>query len=118
MTGPANNGPMYNPQNYSVGGVQPRACYAGNVGTTLVTVVTENKGRIGRLEFINPSTVNISISPKYDSDGNELSPVYGGAGSIIVYAGGALVTIQPPATSAWKAIAASGSANPFTVLEY
>lgn len=84
------------------------------LGTTSVQIVGQNLTRAG-ITFANPGTVTVYVCPALDNNGNAVSA--GGAGSIPI-APGTYFSLVGQCGCAWNAAAASGSNNPFTVLEF
>lgn len=88
--------------------------YPLSLGTASAQLVPENLSR-GGITFANPGTVTVYICPALDVYGN---PVAAGGGGSIPIAPGAFLSFTGQCGCAWNGAAASGTNNPFTVLEF
>lgn len=106
------NGPLPQiRQNYSVGITSPVASGLTTLGTASASAIGSNPVR-RRIDFINPNAnVIVYVCPA------NLTATPGG-GSIPIFPGGTLTITGENVNCGWNAIAASGSNNGLTVLEY
>ena len=106
----------------TVAGASGGKVYAWNTldAVTPLLVAPANTAR-RKITFHNPGTVDVFVFPQYvQTTGSDVAntvtvSVLGGA--LRVYANGGQFEIDGECSGAWYALAASGSANPLTVID-
>lgn len=89
--------------------------WTASIGVASAQIIAANTvDRVGII-IHNPGTVDLYVCPSTDSAGAPLAA--GGAGSILLSSGQSL-PVSGLCSTAWNAVAASGVANPVTVLEF
>lgn len=88
-----------------------------NLGTAAIQVVAANPSRRS-LVFHNPGTIDVYVAPATDLNGQAIALALGAlGGGFLVYANGGTLQVEGECQTAWKAMSASGSNNPLTVMD-
>jgi len=87
-----------------------------NIGTAPIQVVAANPQRVS-ITFANPGLQNIFVAPLVTATGASLMPSLSALGGCFPVISGAMMTLTGEVQVGWQALAASGLANPLTVME-
>ena len=88
-----------------------------NVSTVNAQVIGPNPSRV-QITFHNPGLVDILVAMVRDASNAVLAPTFASrGGAFLVYANGGEKTFSGECQFAWNAVAASGAANPLTIVE-
>jgi hypothetical protein len=88
-----------------------------NVSTVNAQVIGPNPNRV-RITFHNPGLVDILVAMVRDVNGAVLAPTFTSrGGSFLIFANGGEKAFDGECQLAFNAVAASGAANPLTIVE-